>query len=210
MSSKAESFLTPAEQQTLVDCVREAEAHTSGEIVPVIATISHDYPRGGLLGAMVCASLTALLLTLTLGRDDMWVFLGLFLALYLCFSRLFDAFPALKRPFIAKREMAEEVEEAAFTAFYRHGLHETRDQTGIIIYVSIYERSVQVLADKGINDLVDPKVWNEVVSLVTYGIRNNKPGEGLCSGVRRCGEILAEQFPIKPDDTDELPNLIIE
>lgn len=206
----AEKFLTPAEQRALVDCVREAETRTSGEIVPVIASISHDYPRGGLLGSMVCASLVALFLTLALGRDDMWVFLGLFLALYLCFSRLFDAFPILKRPFIAKREMAEEVEEAAFTAFYRHGLHNTRDKTGIIIYVSIFERSVQVLADKGINDLVDPKVWNEVVSLVTYGIRNNKPGEGLCSGVKRCGELLAEQFPIKDDDTDELPNLIIE
>jgi putative membrane protein len=172
--------------------------------------MSYEYPRAGLLGSLVCSSLAAIGLTLALGREDMWVFLGLFLALYLCFSRLFDAVPALKKPFISKQEMLEEVAEAAFTAFYRHGLHATRDQTGIIIYVSVFERSVQVLADKGINDHVDPAVWAEVVSMITEGIKAGKPGEALCKGVARCGELVTGHFPIKHDDTDELPNLIIE
>ena len=210
MNKTAENFLTQAEQETLIACVGEVEKTTSGEIVPVIATASYEYPRAGLIGSLVCGSLAAIILTLVLGRDDMWVFLALFLALFLCFSRLFDAFPALKRPFLSKRQMRDEVAEGAFTAFYRHGLHQTRDLTGILIYVSVYERSVQVLADKGINDRVDPKVWEEVVALVTDGIRSGKPGEALCAGVRRCGELVAREFPIKGDDTDELPNLIID
>ncbi|WP_207263328.1 TPM domain-containing protein [Desulfovibrio sp. Huiquan2017] len=210
MSNKADTFLTQAEQDALVRCVQEAESTTSGEIVPVIAPMSYDYPRAGLIGSLVLGSLTAVALTLALGREDMWVFLLLFFALFLGFSRLFDAVPALKRPFLSKREMREEVAEAAFTAFHAHGLHNTRDKTGIILYVSVYERSVQILADKGINDLVNPLAWEEVVTLVTDGIRAGRPGEALCAGVRRCGEMLTERFPIKPDDTDELPNLIIE
>jgi putative membrane protein len=206
----AETFLTQAEQDALVECVKKAESTTSGEIVPVIATMSYEYPRAGLIGSLILGSLAAMALTLALGREDMWVFLALFLALFLCFSRLFDAVPALKRPFLSKREMREEVAEAAFTAFHAHGLHDTRDKTGIILYVSVYERSVQVLADKGINDLVNPQAWEEVVAMVTEGIRAGKPGEALCAGVTRCGEMLSERFPIKPDDTDELPNLIIE
>ncbi|WP_338668769.1 TPM domain-containing protein [Pseudodesulfovibrio methanolicus] len=206
----AETFLTQAEQDALVQCVQAAESTTSGEIVPVIATMSYDYPRAGLIGSLILGALAAVALTLALGREDMWVFLALFLALFLCFSRLFDAFPALKRPFLSKREMREEVAEAAFTAFHAHGLHDTRDKTGIILYVSVYERSVQVLADKGINDLVNPQAWEEVVAMVTEGIRAGRPGQALCKGVTRCGEMLSERFPIKPDDTDELPNLIIE
>jgi putative membrane protein len=206
----AETFLTQAEQDALVHCVKQAEATTSGEIVPVIATMSYEYPRAGLIGGLVFGALGAVGLTLALGREDMWVFLVLFLALFLCFSRLFEAFPALKRPFISKREMREEVAEAAFTAFHAHNLHDTRDKTGIILYVSVFERSVQVLADKGINDQVNPLVWEEVVAMVTQGIRAGKPGEALCAGVTRCGEMLTERFPIKSDDTDELPNLIIE
>jgi putative membrane protein len=172
--------------------------------------MSYDYPRAGLIGSLILGALAAVALTLALGREDMWVFLVLFLALFLCFSRLFDAVPALKRPFLSKREMREEVAEAAFTAFHAHGLHDTRDKTGIILYVSVFERSVQVLADKGINDLVNPQAWEEVVAMVTDGIRAGNPGQALCAGVTRCGEMLAERFPIKPDDTDELPNLIIE
>jgi putative membrane protein len=206
----AETFLTQAEQDALVQCVKKAESTTSGEIVPVIATMSYDYPRAGLIGSLILGALAAVALTLALGREDMWVFLVLFLALFLCFSRLFDAVPALKRPFLSKREMREEVAEAAFTAFHAHGLHDTRDKTGIILYVSVFERSVQVLADKGINDMVNPQAWEEVVAMVTDGIRAGNPGQALCAGVTRCGEMLAERFPIKPDDTDELPNLIIE
>jgi putative membrane protein len=205
-----ETFLTQAEQDALVQCVKKAESTTSGEIVPVIATMSYDYPRAGLIGSLILGALAAVALTLALGREDMWVFLVLFLALFLCFSRLFDAVPALKRPFLSKREMREEVAEAAFTAFHAHGLHDTRDKTGIILYVSVFERSVQVLADKGINDMVNPQAWEEVVAMVTDGIRAGNPGQALCAGVTRCGEMLAERFPIKPDDTDELPNLIIE
>jgi len=206
----AETFLTQAEQDELVRCVQAAEATTSGEIVPVVASMSYDYPRAGLIGSLVLGALAAVALTLALGREDMWVFLALFLALFFGFSRLFDIFPALKRPFLSKREMREEVAEAAFTAFHAHGLHDTRDKTGIILYVSVFERSVQILADKGINDLVNPLAWEEVVSMVTDGIRAGNPGQALCAGVTRCGEMLSERFPIKDDDTDELPNLIIE
>ena len=207
--SNAQTFLTQAEQDALVDCVRKVEQATSGEIVPLIADASYEYPRASLIGGIIGGGLIGVGATLAMGREDMWLFLAVFLAAFLVLSRLLDAFPALKKPFISQREMREEVEEAAFTAFYANGLHHTRDLTGILIYVSVFERQVQVLADKGINDKVDPATWDEVVALVTKGIRSGNPGEALCAGVTRCGELVTKQFPVKADDTDELPNLII-
>lgn len=210
METLAQTFLTKDEQQRLIDCVKDVESRTSGEIVPVIASDSYDYPRAAHLGGLVLGILASIGLAMLLGREDMWVFILLFLAAYVIFSRVLNMVPAIKKPFISKREMREEVEEAAVTAFYLNGLHRTRDLTGIIIYVSVYERSVQVLADKGINDKVDPAVWQEVVAMITKGIRDGRPGEALCEGVKRCGELITEHFPIKHDDTDELPNLIVE
>lgn len=208
--SKAKVFLTQNEQDALIQCVQDVETRTSGEIVPMIASSSYEYPRASLIGGLIGGALAGVGVTLAFGREDMWFFLAVFLAGFLIFSRLFESLPALKKPFISKREMREEVEEAAFTAFYRHGLHHTRDLTGILIYVSVYERQVQVLADKGINDKVDPSVWQEVVTMVTDGIKAGNPGEALCKGVTRCGELVETNFPIKADDTDELPNLIID
>ncbi|BDQ34206.1 TPM domain-containing protein [Pseudodesulfovibrio portus] len=206
----AQTFLTQDEQDTLIRCVQEVETQTSGEIVPMVADASYEYPRASLIGGLIGGGLVGIGAALAFGQEDLWFFLAVFLAAFLILSRLLEAFPALKKPFISKRQMREEVEEAAFTAFYRHGLHRTRDLTGILIYVSAYEHQVQVLADKGINDKVDPQVWQEVVTMVTEGIRAGKPGEALCRGVTRCGELVAEKFPVKADDTDELPNLIID
>lgn len=210
MKNIAQTFLSKDEQNALIECVVDVEKQTSGEIVPVISSMSYDYSRAAHLGGLTLGILTAVIVAMLLGREDMWVFLGLFMAAYVIFSRLLAAVPVLKKPFISKREMREEVEEAAVTSFYLNGLHRTRDLTGIIIYVSVFERSVQVLADKGINDKVDPKVWDEVVEMITEGIKAGRPGEAMCQGVRRCGELITEHFPIKHDDTDELPNLIIE
>lgn len=210
MSKLAQNFLTEEEQNALIECVKTVEKGTSGEIVPVIASQSYEYPRAAHIGALFLGVVGAAGVAVLLGREDMWVFLGLFLGAYVLLSRLFGAVPALKRPFISKREMRDEVEEAAVTSFYLNGLHRTRDLTGIIIYVSVFERSVQILADKGINDKVDPKVWEDVVAEITLGIKNGRPGEALCRGVERCGELITTHFPIKDDDTDELPNLIIE
>jgi len=210
MATLAQAFLTQDEQERLINCVKDVESRTSGEIVPVIASSSYEYPRAAHIGALLGALLAGIGIAMLLGREDMWVFIILFLACYVICNRLLLAIPALKKPFISKREMREEVEEAAVTAFYLHGLHRTRDLTGVIIYVSVYERSVQVLADKGINDKVDPAVWGEVVAMITQGIKAGTPGEALCAGVKRCGELITEHFPIKHDDTDELPNLIIE
>lgn len=210
MKNLAQTFLTQKEQDALVQCVKDVETRTSGEIVPVIASTSYDYRRAGLIGGLVFGVVAAVCTATLFEQTEMWAFLVQFLGFFLIFSRLLNAFPTLKKPFISKREMLEEVNEAAFTAFYQNGLHHTRDLTGIIIYVSVFERSVQVLADKGINDTVDPTVWKEVVETVTKGIKEGRPGEALCQGVTQCGELVTQNFPIKPDDTDELPNLIIE
>lgn len=206
----AQSFLTQEEQQKIIECVKGVERSTSGEIVPVIASESYHYPSAVAFGSLLLGVAAAVAVCMNLGSEDMWMFLALFLGAYCVFQIVLRFVPILKKPFVSRRQMAEEVDEAAITNFYLNGLHRTRDQTGIIIYVSAYERMVQVLADKGINDKVDPKVWEEVVHIVTAGIRQGTPADGICKAIVKCGELITEHFPIKPDDTDELPNLIVD
>ncbi len=210
MKNNAKSLLTQQEQAQVIQCVKEVEKTTSGEIVPMIVSQSYDYPRATSLCALVLGLVAAASLATLLGWTDMWSFLGLFLGTYGLCSVLIPLAPALKRPFILKREMEEEVNEAAVTNFFLHGLHRTRDLTGILIFISAYERKVWILADKGINDKVDKRVWGEVAAMVTDGIKSGAPGEALCQAIRRCGELVETNFPIKHDDTDELPNLIVD
>jgi putative membrane protein len=95
---------------------------------------------------------------------------------------------------------------AAFTA---HGLHYTRAHTGILILASLLERRVQVLADRGINEKVQPGTWDEIVRPLTSGLKSGDACAAFCAAIERCGQILAAHFPRPPDDRDELEGKLV-
>lgn len=218
---RVKRFLTREEERRVVECVKEAERTTCGEIVPMVVTASHHYPLAAVLGALLVGLVLATAANAavafqqrlgwgTLAPYELWVFPGAFAAVFLAAHEAIRRVPGLKRLFIRPEEMEQEVREAALTSFYRRGLDKTRDQSGVLIFISVFEREVEVLADRGINARVDPAVWEEVVRMVTSGIREGRQGEALCRAVGRCGELLREHFPWRRDDVDELDNLIVE
>lgn len=146
---------------------------------------------------------------LWIGTDNMWLFLGWFALLFWLAHGLLDRWPALKRRFISRREIDEEVEEAAVTAFFRHGLYRTRDANGVLLFISVFERKVWLLADKGIHAKIPQAQWNDLVQRVTQGIGQGQRVPAISSAITEIGDLLAAHFPIRPDDTNELANLII-
>lgn len=216
MRDLTKQFLSESERDQIVSAVQTAEKETSGEIVPMIVSASYHYPLADVLGGVTLALAPALLLTapiggwLWLGHQNMWIFIGLFTLFFIIAQAVVKRIPVLKRFFISNRELDEEVEEAAVTAFFRHGLYRTRDATGVLLFISVFERKVWVLADEGINRKVAPNQWSDIVALVIDGIKQNRQGEAICEAVQRMGTTLKEHFPIRPDDEDELESLIIE
>jgi len=206
----ARNFFSDEEKERIEAAVRAAEQRTSGEIVPMVVDASYDYPRAEIVGGGSFAMGTALLLSWAFAGSSEWAFLAIFLLLYLPCKWLVRFTPGLKRLLIHPAEISAEVEEKALVSFVEQGLHHTRDATGILILVSLFERRVYVLADRGINAQVPPGTWDEIVATVTAGIRRGETCAALCAAVERCGELLAGHFPRKADDTDELPNLILQ
>lgn len=205
----AQSFFTPQEQARIEAAVRAAEARTSGEILPMVVDASYEYPRTEILAGGLLALALAATLSWIFGQASLWVFLPLFLLGYWPCTRLIRNLPDLKRRLIPAAELAAEVEERALLAFVEQGVHHTRDATGILILISLFERRVHVLADRGINQAVPKETWDEIVQMVTAGIRCGQACEALCAAIKRCGDLLEEQFPRKADDTNELPDLIL-
>lgn len=205
----AKTFFSDAERQRIEAAVRSAETRTSGEIVPMVVDESYHYPQAEIIGSGFFSLATAVTLSWAFGHASVWVFLPLYLLLFFPFKSLIRYCPPLKRRLIHPVDIAAEVEEKALVAFVEQGLHHTRDETGVLILISLFERRVFVLADRGINQVVAKSTWDEIVQLVTDGIRTEQATEALCAAVSRCGELLEEHFPVKPDDTDELPNLIL-
>ncbi len=214
MEKLAAKFLTLAEREKIRSAVAEAEKTTSGEIVPMVVSSSYDYPMANVLGGVAISLPLSLLLTPVIGRwfwiggQNMWLFLGFLIALFLLFHQVVGRTVWLKRVFVSPREIEEEVEEAAVVSFFQEGLYRTRESSGVLIFVSVFERRVWILADRGINEKVGTGKWDEIVQGIVAGIRGKRQADAICEAVKKTGELLKTHFPGRPDDRDELKNLI--
>lgn len=215
MKEKIQKFLTDEKRHQIEQKVREAEASTSGEIVVMAVGESSNYPSAIMAASGAISLVLAIGGTMTIGSkmgygsENMWFFLILFALFFMVSNEAVKRFPVLKRPFVSHKEIAEEVEEAAIHAFFHRKVHETRDRTGILIYISRYEHSVRVLADTGIDAVVGKETWQGVVDTITKGILDKRQGEAIASAVEQCGKLLSRHFPRKSDDTNELGDEVI-
>ena len=195
--------------------VRAAERRTRGEIVPMVVTASGRYRESAHLIGLVAALLgLAVLLILTSSqwqaapyRSGM-VLAGVMLA-YMVGRRL-GSVPSVIRMVVPEERLDLNVRQRAEVAFYRHGLNKTRGGTGILIMVSLLERRVQVLADKGINEKVPPGMWNDLVEELIQQIKAGRTVEGMSRAITQCGDLLARYFPAtEKDNPDELKDDLI-
>lgn len=213
MKNLAERYLSDDDREKIMKAVREVEQYTSGEIVPMVVSSSYHYPMSNVIGGIALALPVSLILTdliggwLWIGKQNMWLFLGIMTILFIFFHWVVKHILWLKRLFISKREINEEVEEAALINFFNEGLYNTRDRTGILLFISIFERRVWVLADSGINEKVKKGQWDKTVEIILDGIRKKDQADAILKAIKEVGELLKEHFPKKPDDRDELQNL---
>ena len=210
MKNATSTFFSIEEQQRIEQAVQAAEKRTSGEIVPMLTPCAYDYPRAEIIGGGLFALASATTLSWGFFGESLWVFLAAFVLLYLPCKWLIRFCPPLKRSLITDQEITEEVAEKALISFYERELHHTRDNTGILILICLFEHRVQILADRGINAVVPPHTWDAIVAELTSGFREGRTCDALCLAIEKCGELLTKNFPVRDDDTDELTNLILE
>lgn len=216
MQTLAQQFLTETEQNTISALVQEMEQQTSGEIVPMVVSASHSYPTAMTYGATALALPLSLLLMpvvgglLWLGSQNVWIFISLFLAFYGLFYELVRRFSWLKRLFLARSQIEAEVQEAAITSFFTERLYKTKEENGILIFISVLEHKVWVLADAGINARIDPGQWQDIIALITTGIKAKRQSTAICEAIRQIGQLLQTHFPIQDKDINELHNIIVK
>lgn len=211
----ANHLFNDSDRARLEEAVRAAESRTSGEIVPVIVARSGAYPSAVWKAAML-GVIPGLLVHewLVLDPSDwgmsMWAVQIMPLTMIagaLLFAAAANYIPALQRVLIPSSRLIESVHGRAQQAFLENEVFKTRERTGILLLVSLFEHRVEVLGDAGINAKVDPDEWADVVSDIIGGIKAGDPTSGLVSAIERCGDLLEKAgVERRDDDQDELPN----
>jgi putative membrane protein len=212
-AGRLDTAFSPDDLAAIEAAVREVESRSPGEIVPYAADRSDAYPEvawttatlGALLGGL-SAAVAHWTLGTGLAEPTVWVagppIVGAALG-YL----LGAVWPALRIRLVHADVVEHRVRQRAFAAFVEQEVFRTEARTGILIFLSLLERRVVVLADGGINARVPQQEWDAIAAGIVAGMRQGRPGSALAGAIRRCGQLLAaHDLRRRPDDTDELPD----
>ncbi len=207
-------ILTPEEQERIRQAVKEAEQRTSGEIVPYIVYQSDAYEvahwRGATLGILLGMLIASGVFLFYHGWGLTWLhspwgLMSFLLALGLLGMGAALLFPGVKRLLAGEDNLMEQVHRRAMMAFVEEEVFNTRDRTGILIFVSLLERWVEVIGDAGINARVTPEDWVEIVDHIRKGIRQGRLADALVEGIEMAGRLLERAgVAIQPEDVNEL------
>ncbi|MFI4968448.1 MAG: TPM domain-containing protein [Gammaproteobacteria bacterium] len=198
-----------SERSQITAAIQAAEQRTSGEFVAVAARSSDSYHSVALLWSVALALvLPAPLLLLSSLR-----FLHIYQLQILVFvlgMLLLEFLPALHMALVPKRLRHARASRLAHAQFYEQGVQLTREHSGVLLFVSLAERYVEIVADKGIHEKIGEARWQAIVDGFVQKVGSGDVTGGFVAAISACGEAMAEHYPARADDTDELSDGLIE
>jgi len=208
---KPSTFFSGADLESIRQATGEAEGRTSGEIVPVVVGACDDYDEATWKAAAFGALTAALVAGIAHGIGGFWLNMGWLwitapaaagAAIGFLLARIW---PELRRTAVTSETLDLRVQRRARQAFLEEQVFATRERTGILIFLALFERRVVIIGDEAINRAVEPHEWQDIVDHLITGIRQGQPGPALVEAIGECGILLEKHgVEIRPDDIDEL------
>jgi putative membrane protein len=185
--------------QTIGDIEKSSEA----EIVVVVRGRSGTYRHADyLFGALV--ALVGLIFVLFSPFDfhAYWIPLDV-VALFVAGAFVSSRGDWLRRLLTTKSFQQKAARAGAAAMFYEAGIANTSAENGVLIYLSLLERQMEVIADRGVLKCVPPLKWNQAVFDLKQLAKDPQP-EKLIAGLRSLGQLLAEHMPATGENPNEL------
>ncbi|MCE9604196.1 MAG: hypothetical protein K8U03_04750 [Planctomycetia bacterium] len=115
----------------------------------------------------------------------------------------------LRRLFTPRVQMQEEVFARARQTFFDQRIHRTAGGSGLLIYVSLFERMAAIIADQSVLEKLGQPALDELCRQLTAELRKQSPIGAICDVARTAGDRLAAVLPRATDDVNELDDGLI-
>lgn len=225
--------MTAQDHARVAAAIAEAETRTSGEIFCVFARQVSGY-WDVTLGWAAAAALILPLFAIPLGVDptmlrglgEGWSVghaaaagsdAGAVVALHALLQAStflivlgLGLIPPVRRLMTPPSIRRDRVRKAALQQFLAHGLQVTEQRTGVLIFAADADHRVEVIADEGIHAKVSEDVWADAAAALVKGMKAKAPADGFVRAVDLCGAVLAEHFPPRPANRNEVPDRLVE
>lgn len=223
MAKKPSKFLNESQVKLIENAVAEAELKTSAEIVPVVARESGRYDRpedvaGLWLGMIFMAiawpvlqsqSAAAAMWGSDVSRFELLILIGAAVVGFILGAVITTYSWTVRRLFTPHRQMRQEVHRRADEVFFDQRVHHTEGDTGLLIYISLYERTAALLADHAAMEKLGQPTLDRLRDKLVDGIKAGDMGTALCETIQDAADQLAEHFPRAEGDRNELANALV-
>jgi putative membrane protein len=202
-------YLNENEKELISKKIENLEKSSSAELVAVITKRSGDYRHiNSLITISVVFVISFILVffsnfsSFQLLQIQFFVFIGA----YFLFEK-FDTFILNAFPTSYKRKKASQNAQEQFSNL---GLNRTKTNQGIMFFVSLDEKYVEIITDRVISEKIKDDYWKKIVDEFIKDVKKKDLSLGYLKAITSCSEILIKEFPIQDNDENELSNDVIE
>lgn len=209
---------------TIKKSVQDAEAKTTGEIAIAVAPESAHYSFWELLASNCFAAVVLLVLLPFSGKiseiykslywqnEPSWIIPAFYIIS--CFAAVVLFFylaniPFIDRLIIPRAIRSSCVDHRAFRYFTESGVYDTKEHSGILIFVSYMERQVRIIADRGISEKISQDMWDLISDELCENLKNGQTTLAFTTAIEKCGDLLAQNFPPHEENPNELPDGLV-
>jgi putative membrane protein len=208
---RIETFFSSADREAIQAATTAAEHKTAAELVVYVTERCDPHPEVAWKAALIGGALGALCANAAVWRfggwgapDQLWILIGFQLGLVA--GWIASRFDLVARRLIRKEALDSRVDGRAAAAFLDEKVFATRERTGVLIFVALFEHRVLVLADEGIDERVADEAWDEISGELALGIRHGTPAAALIHAVDRCAALLEAHGVQAADQENQLPD----
>ena len=207
--------------------IAAAEAKSDGEIIAIAADQSDAYHDVGLHYAVLVLFLVLAFFAIWPHQLELWwtrlmgwtaepsmrqlltLLLGFALLKFLAVLFILKWRP-LRLLLTPGSTKTRRVRRRAVMLFKTGAERRTIGRTGILIYLSMGEHRAEIVGDEAITAVTTPETWGEAMAALLKDVKAGRPGEGIVAAVGLIGDVLATHFPKSSEDSNEIPDKLIE
>ena len=214
-------MLSEADHKRIAEAITKAESKTTGEIFCVLAHQVSHYREVPLVYASLAALLLPALAVVTglnpfdsgwteASLREMLTAYAVLQAVLFLGVAVIVAQPGIRRVLTPRFLKRHRVRQVARHHFVASGARLSHAEPHILIYASLGDRQVELVAHEAIHRAVGQGPWDAAVKALIQGMSQGHAAEGFVRAIEICGEALAAHFPGDGHPRNLLPNDILE
>jgi putative membrane protein len=196
-------------RERIAAAIKRMEQGTRAELVAVIARRADAYRSNALMTALAAALVAGIAAWSFLPWPGPGETIAAELAAFIVVYALavFTPLGLAVVPPARKRRLAARL---AKLVFLQRGLASTEERCGVLFFVSRAEHYVEIIADRGIDQAVEPGAWQQIVDAFTAAVKRGEMEQGFVTAIETLGALLARHYPAQGENPNRIPDRLVE